>query len=316
MAGSSVVNDLRRGVTEYLEIRRAVGYKLERDSRLLPDFITFLEQAGAARITSDLAVTWARGSGTAHPAWWRARLSIVRGFARFIQTIDPTSEVPPADLLRAHRPRVTPYLYSEAEIAALLKAAERLRPPLRGTTFWTIVALMSVTGLRAGEALTLDRCDVDLKVGVLLVHGKGGHAREVPLHETTSRALTEYADIRDRHYPMPTTPAFFTARGGRITSSTFHHTFRLLVRCAGLEGRSERCRPRPHDLRHTMALRTLLDWYRAGVDVDVRLPQLSTYLGHRDPASSYWYLESSPELLALASERLGRLQRDPTEAQR
>jgi integrase/recombinase XerD len=310
------MNNLRRAVTEYLQIRRAVGYKLERDGRLLPHFITFLEQAGAGRITNDLAVAWARNPATAHPAWWRARLSIVRGFARYLQTIDPTSEVPPAELLRAHRPRITPYLYSQADIAALLEAADRLRPPLRATTFRTIVALMSVTGLRAGEALALDRCDVDLEGGVLLVHGKGGHDREVPLHDTTVRALAEYARLRDRHYPTSATPAFFTAREVRLADGTFHDTFRVLVRCAGLEGRSERCRPRPHDLRHTMALRTLLGWYRAGADVDVKLPLLSTYLGHRDPVSSYWYLQAAPELLALAGERLGSLQPDRTEGRR
>ncbi|MGA2930224.1 MAG: tyrosine-type recombinase/integrase [Solirubrobacteraceae bacterium] len=310
------MSDLRQAVAEYLRLRRAVGYKLERDGQLLPGFIEFLERAGAERITNELAVVWAMEPAAAHPAWWRQRLSIVRGFARYLQTLDPASEVPPAELLRAHRRRMTPYLYSQADIAALLDAAGALRPPLRAATYKTIIALMSVSGLRIGEALALDRGDVDLDGGALLVHGKGGHEREVALHETTTTALAQYARLRDRHYPRPTTPAFFTPRGVRLSSGTFHDTFRALVRRAGLEGRGERCCPRPHDLRHSMAVRTLLGWYRAGENVDVKLPLLSTYLGHRDPTSSYWYLQAAPELLELAAGRLASLQTSEAEGRR
>lgn len=302
------MSDLRQAVTDYLRIRRAAGYKLQRDGRLLPDFIDFLERAGAERITSELAAAWATRPAAAHPAWWRQRLSIVRGFARYLQTIDPASEVPPAELLRAHRPRIAPYLYSHAEVAALLGAAGGLRPPLRAATYRTIIGLMSVTGLRVGEALALDRGDVNLRQGVLLVTGKHGHEREVALHPTTTAALDRYRQMRDRHSPRPCTSAFFSARGVRLSRGTFHDTFRGLVSKAGLEWRSERCRPRPHDLRHTMAVRTLLGWYRSGEDVDAKLPLLSTYLGHRDPVSTYWYLQGSPELLQLAGERLGSLQ--------
>jgi integrase len=310
------MSDLRQAVIEYLQIRRAVGYKLERDGQLLPDFIAFLDRRGSERITNELAVEWATAPTTAHPAWWRQRLSIVRGFARYLQTIDRASDVPPAELLRAHRRRMTPYLYSHADIAALLESAGGLRPSLRAATYQTIIAVMSVSGLRIGEALALDRQDVDLNRGALLVHGKGGHEREVPLHDTTTAALAQYDRLRDRHHPRPATPAFFSPRGVRLSSGTFHDTFRGLVRRAGLEGRGERCRPRPHDLRHTMALRTLLGWYRAGENVDAKLPLLSTYLGHRDPASSYWYLQAAPELLALAAERLGILQPARAEGRR
>lgn len=302
------MSDLRQAAGEYLQLRRAVGYKLERDGQLLPDFIAFLERAGAERITTQLAVAWATGPGTAHPAWWRQRLSTVRGFARYMQTLDPASEIPPAELLRAHRRRITPYLYSPADIMALLEAAGELQPSLRAATYQTIIALMSVSGLRIGETLALDRHDVDLNDGTLLVHGKLGHEREVALHHTTTAALADYARFRDRHQPSPATPAFFSPRDVRLTSGTFHDTFRGLIRRAGLEGRGDRCYPRPHDLRHSMALNTLLGWYRAGENVDAKLPLLSTYLGHRDPSSSYWYLQAAPELLALAAERLGKLQ--------
>jgi integrase/recombinase XerD len=307
------MSDLGQAVAEYLEIRRAVGYRLERDGQLLPDFIGFLDRAGADRITKELALAWAMQPANAHPAWWRQRLSIVRGFARYLKTLDPSSQVPPEEMLRAHRQRITPYLYSQADITVLLQAAGGLLPSLRAATYQTIIALMSVSGLRIGEVLALDCPDVDLGSGALLVHGKGGHERVVALHETTAAALADYAKLRDRRYPRPATLAFFAPRGVRLRSGTFHDTFRGLVRLAGLEGRGERCRVRPHDLRHTMAVRTLLGWYRAGANVDAKLPLLSTYLGHRDPVSSYWYLQAAPELLALAAERLGNLQSSPVE---
>ena len=310
------MSDLRQAAAEYLEIRRAVGYRLERDGQLLPDFIRFLDRAGAERITNELALAWAMQPASAHPAWWRQRLSIVRGFARYLKTLDLSSQVPPEEMLHAHRQRITPYLYSQADIAALLQAAAGLLPSLRAATYQTIIALMSVSGMRIGEVLALDRPDVDLDSGALLVHGKGGHERELALHETTTAALADYAKLRDRHYPRPATLAFFSPRGVRLRSGTFHDTFRVLVRLGGLVDRGERCRVRPHDLRHTMAVQTLLGWYRAGANVDVKLPLLSTYLGHRDPVSSYWYLQAAPELLALAAERLGSLQSSPVEAGR
>jgi integrase/recombinase XerD len=225
------------------------------------DFVEFLARAGAERITNELALAWARKPAGAHPAWWRSRLSIVRGFARYLQTLDPASEVPPAELLGAHRPRIAPYLYSQADIAALLTAADGLGPPLRAATYRTMIALLSVSGIRIGEALALDRGDVDLHGGVLLVRGKGGHQREVPLHETTTAALAQYARLRERHHPSPATPAFFSARGVRLTNGTFHDTFRTLVRRAGLQGRSQRPYPRPHDYADLRVMPT--SWRRA-----------------------------------------------------
>lgn len=302
---------LRAAVDDYLAIRRGLGFQLERAGQLLPDLVSYLEQAGAEHLTSELALAWATLPTGAHPAWWRQRLGIARGFARHLQTIDPRSEVPP-DLLQAHWPRVTPYLYAPAEVAALMEAARRLAPPLRAATCETVIGLLAVSGLRVGEALALDRADVDLEGGILRVRrAKHGNSREVPLHDSTSRALGDYGRLRDRHCPEPMTAAFFVAgRGLRLTSGTFQATFRTLVHRAGLEGRGERCRPRPHDLRHSFAVTTLLDWYRAGVDVDARLPLLSTYLGHVDPAATYWYLQAAPELLALAGRRLEQVLRE------
>lgn len=299
---------LGQALEDYLRIRRRLGFELKSDQLLLENFVAFLERAGAERITTELALMWARLPVDARPHRWRQRLGIVRGFARYLATIDPDSEIPSKDLLPARQPRVAPYIYSPAEIGALIEAAGGLTPPLRAASHQTVIGLMATTGLRLGEALGLDREDVDLVDAALHVRARQTKQREVPLHPTTTEALREYARQRDRRWPTPQTPAFFlNARGGRLTKSEFNHRFAKLIGHVGLEGRGERVRPRPHDLRHTFAVRTLLDWYHAGEDIDRRMPLLSTFLGHVDPASTYWYLEAVPELMALISARLERL---------
>jgi len=300
---------LQESLADYLQVRRRLGFEMPQDGRLLAGFVEFLEQAGAPRITSELALAWARLPVDAHPHRWRQRLSVARGFARHVATIDPTSEVPSKDLLPGHRSRIAPYVYTEEEIAALMEAAGKLRPRLRGARHATVIGLLAVTGMRPGEAVGLDRQDVDLNNGVVMVRaGKQKKQREVPLHRTTISALREYARLRDACIPQPSTPAFFvSARGHRMGREELNRTFTKLVSEVGLDGRGARSRPRPHDLRHAFAVNTLLGWYRAGEDIDRRMPLLSTYLGHVDPASTYWYLEAVPELLELVSRLLEEL---------
>jgi len=300
------MSSLQQALRDYLQIRRSLGFKLESDGRMLEDFIGFVERAGATRITTELALCWAKLPQNARPYHWRKRLGMVRLFAQYTATIDPRSEVPSKDLLPATRQRLAPYIYSPEEIAALMGAARALSPAPRAATFETLIGLMAATGLRLGEALALDRGDVDLDDGALRVRGKQGEQREVPLHPSTVEALRKYALLRDRRWPEPNTAAFFLSRlGVRLTVAAVHNkTFPHLIREAGLEGRGHRARPRPHDLRHTFAVSTLLDWHQAGADVDRELPLLSTYLGHRDPSNTYWYLQATPELLALVAQRL------------
>jgi integrase/recombinase XerD len=296
---------LRKALEDYLRIRRQLGYQLKLDGQLLEDFVGFLEQAGATRITTELALDWAKLPAGARPHRWRQRLGIVRAFARYLATIDPSSEVPSSDLLPARAVRVAPHVYSDAETVALIGAARALSPVLRAATFETLIGLLAAAGLRLGEALSLDRQDVDLKSGALHVHAKRGKQREVPVHATTTKALGKYARLRDRHWPEPNTPAFFVStRGQRLTASEVHYTFPRLIRQIGLQGRGHRATPRPHDFRHAFAVRTLLDWHQADAEVDRKLPLLSTYLGHRDPADTQWYLQAVPELLALVAKRL------------
>jgi integrase len=196
-------------------------------------------------------------------------------------------------------------LYSDAEIAALIAAANTLSTPLRRTTFATLIGLLAVTGIRVGEAIALDRGDVDLAARRLTVRfGKFGKTRELALHPSTIDALRRYQRLRDRLAPRTGTSAFFVSlAGNRLLYCNVHHAFHRLVRLAGLTPRSS-CRPRIHDLRHSFAVHTMLDAYVCGEDGQARLTLLATWLGHVHPASTYWYLSASPELMAVAGTRL------------
>ena len=292
-------------LAEYLHVRRQLGFKLKLNGYLLGDFVAFLETAGAERITSDLSVTWARRPG-ASARYHMERLSMVRRFARYLATIDPANEIPPVDLLHARETRNAPYLYSEREIGELIAAAAALTPAQRGATYRTVIGVMATSGLRIGETLALDHRDVDLELGVLHVRdGKGRRHRDVPVHHSTTQVLRDYARLRGRARPRPDTPAFFISTiGVRVTGSRFHKTFRKLIAQVDPQSGRERAHRRPHDLRHAFAVRTLLGWHYTGVDIDRRMPLLSTYLGHSNPSSSYWYLQASPELMALVANRL------------
>jgi len=302
------MSGLRHAASEYLAIRRALGYKLTWQGRLLFEFVDYLDASGAAVITTELALAWAQRPTNATPLWWRQRLSVVRGFARHHQGVDPRTEVPASDLLPARFRRAVPHLYAGAEIDALLAAARAIRSPLRAATYETLLGLLAVTGLRVGEAIGLDHDDVDCVGGRLVVRsGKNGTSREVPLHPSAVAALRAYARRRDALCPRPGSPGFFVSIAGtRLDYRAVWHEFDRLRRRTGLTGRPGSRPPRLHDLRHAFVLRTLLAWYRAGVDVEAHLPRLSTYLGHVDPTSTYWYMEAAPELLALAAERLER----------
>jgi len=300
------MSDLRRVLEDYLSTRENLGYQVGEPGHLLGQFLDHLEANGLDTITTESAVAWAIQPHTTVSAWQARRFGLVRGFATYLHTIDPDSEIPAAGLVTGRNRRAVPYLYSEAEIAALMAAAGQLRSPVRAATYQTLLGLLAVTGLRIGEAIALDRDDVDIAHGQLTVRrGKFGKSRQLPLHATTVNALHEYSQKRNRLLPDPASPAFFvSATGTRLFYSTFHRSFSELITRAGLQPRSATCRPRPHDLRHSFAVRTLLNWYRDDLDAAARLPLLSTWLGHVHPASTYWYLSGAPELFALVADRL------------
>jgi integrase len=298
----------REALADYLDLRRGLGFKLERDAKLLDQFISWLEQRGASTVTTADALAWATLPAGASRGWLRMRITVVRGFAGYLATLDPATEVPPASLLPGGTCRAVPYLYSAVEIEALLAQAERLRTPLRAATLQTLIGLLAVTGMRIGEALALDDGDFDPSKGMLLVrHAKRGRHRLLPLHHTTVTALRSYQRLRDQTFPSPVSEALLVCTAGtRLRYDNVSITFAKLARRAGLSARSGNCRPRPHDLRHSFAVATLLDWYRDGRDIAPRLPLLSAYLGHAEPANTYWYLDAAPELLAEAAYRLGQ----------
>jgi integrase/recombinase XerD len=294
-------------VEDYLRLRRALGFKLERAGQLLPQLVAYLEAAGAGTVTSDLAIAWARLPDAA-PNHWAQRLAVARGFARYLQTVDPAAEVPPPGVFPARRHRPAPYLFSQRDICRILEAARALRPPLRAATHEAIFGLIAASGMRIGEAIGLARDDVDLDTGVITIReAKFERSRLVPLHPTVTGALDCYAAERDRLCPRPRSAAFFLSGAGtRLDRSGVGATFRKIT--AGLGIRSAAVRPRVHDLRHSFAVQTLLRWQRAGVNIDERIGSLSTYLGHVAPADTYWYLSASPELMSLAAERLAELE--------
>lgn len=301
------MSSLHEALADYLAMRRALGYKLEREGKLLPQFVDFIEDRGEQHLSTQAALSWA-ALPSASAGWSSARLRLVRGFAIYMHAIDPANEVPATDLLPCAPRRATPYLYDQAQISALLAVAGTLRTPHRIATIRTLIGLLVVTGMRIGEAVGLDNEDFDARNGCLVIRGaKFGKSRELALHSSTTAALRRYLRRADRPAPTPdAAPLLITMVGTRLLKCDAQRTFTTLTRRAGIEPRSGSCRPRLHDLRHSFAVATVLDGYHQDQDVGRRLALLATYLGHSDPAATYWYLSAAPELMHLAADRLQR----------
>ena len=308
------MNTLREAVREYLEMRRALGFKLRETGKGLDDFVRFMERRKAPYITQALALTWAQQPSNVQPAYWGQRLSYIRGFANYRSVTDPRTQIPPDGLLPFHPRRARPYLYSEAEINSLLEAALKMpcryeRGKLRPWVYHCLLGLLSVSGLRLGEACNLEVQDVDLNAALLTIRGaKFGKTRLVPLHATTCTVLANYISRRKRHWAGRTVSSylFVSSTGNRLDSGDVHRTFYELSRQIGLRGPSDSHGPRLHDMRHRFATNTLVQWYRSDEDPERRLPVLSAYLGHVHVADTQWYLDSSPELMREAMRRLER----------
>lgn len=299
---------LRKAVKDYLTMRRSLGFKLRDMGYNLRHFVSFMEQQRAFVITTDLALRWAQQPQNVQPAQWAARLSFVRSFARYWSATDPRTEIPPMGLLPYRTKRATPYIYSNDEIQHLLKAARDLPPStgLRPWTYYSLFGLMAVTGMRISEVIRLDGADIDLRQGLLTIRlTKFSKSRLIPLHSSTVKKLKLYLQRRDELYPRHLTARFFLSNQGTpLTDCMVRWTFVKLSRQIGLRKVGDSFGPRLHDLRHRFAVTTLLHWYRTGLDVEQRLPVLSTYMGHSHVTDTYWYLSAIPELLALTKDRL------------
>jgi integrase len=304
------MTDLSFELDRYLTIRRSFGHKLKAPEGILRRFVRFAATQDADRITTQLFLQWHGTFGVASRETWAQRYTAVRLFACWMHGLDPTHEVLPARLMPYRQRRSRPNIYSEEQIRSILREAGALhsRNGLRGASYSVLFGLIAVTGLRVTEAVSLNVNEVDLDAGIITVlRGKFGGERLVPIEETTRQRLGEYAAVRDRLFGQQSKRFFLNDQGGFLTSTGARYNFANICQKIGLREPQRRHGygrgPRIHDLRHTFAVRTLIGWYRSGMDPDREMIKLTTYLGHTAPACTYWYIEAVPELLELASKR-------------
>jgi len=294
----------------YLSVRRSLGYDLRADERILRRFARFADQERASHVDTALFLRWDASLPNVGTSTRSARLGKVRLFAQWLSGIDPAHEVPPRGLLPDRYARQRPYIYTEAEIAAIITAAKKLPSiyGLRALTCSTLFGLIAFTGLRISEALALNDGDIDTEAGVVRIRrGKLGKERLLPLDQSVVAQLIVYAAERDRLLGC-SAPAFFvTEKGTRLADCGARYNFAQVCQRIGLRPGQQYCRhgrgPRIHDLRHSFAVRTMIGWYRTGKDPSHEMIRLTTYLGHTNPSNTFWYLEAVPELLDLAMAR-------------
>lgn len=302
---------LSKELDRYLTIRRSLGYTLDKTERDLRRFIAFADQQNSKYVSTDLFLRWQTSFGHAKRPTWSARLGTVHLFAQWLHGLDPQHEVPSKALIPPRYRRARPYIYSDNEIRRIVEAAAELPSAtgIRALTYATFFALIAVTGLRIGEAISLDDTDVDLEIGVLRIRrGKQGKERFVPVSDSTRAELKAYVQKRNRLLGSPPQSFFVSTRGSRITENNGQYNFANLCQKIGMRAPEKLGRhgrgPRIHDMRHSFCVRTMLNWYRTGLDVRREMIKLSTYLGHCGPESTFWYIEAVPELLELASQRV------------
>ena len=304
------MKSLQDHLSQYIAARRALGTQLQEPAKTLSGFIKFLGRKAAKFITIPLALEWSQQSKNAQRATWARKLSMVRQFARWLSVIEPRHQVPPPRLLNVRHHRSKPHIYSDQEIARLMAAATTLksRPGMKGLTLSTLTGLLAASGLRPGEAASLENRDVDLQTGVLVIReSKFGKSRLVPVHKSVITALEKYTRERNRIFPHPCSSAFFVSdRGTALNLGVVRRWFCQISRSCGLRtgpgGKRYGRGPRLQDLRHTFATKRLVEWYRTGSNVPLQIPKLATYLGHSSVACTYWYIEAVPELLELATK--------------
>jgi site-specific recombinase XerD len=305
---------IRNALTQYIAVRRALGTRLREPAVTLGHFVEVLEREGAEFITTNLALRWAQEPKRAQRATWARRLTMVRRFAAWLSVFDPRTEVPPKRLLHARHRRNKPYIFTDREIERLMAEAARLPSPkgLRTLTHVTLIGLLAATGLRPGEALALDLRDVDLQSGILAIRQtKFGKSRFVPIEDSTCAALAHYLERRNEVCAHRPADGFLVSESGaRLRDDAARRTFAKVSCAIGLRAAAGSRRigrgPRLQDMRHTFATRKLIEWYRAGLDVERELPKLATYLGHVNVSHTYWYIEAVPELLHFATEQMSQ----------
>lgn len=297
------MKQLMPALKEYLKIRRSFGYKLNDTERYLKHFIAFLAKRNCYFITTRLALQWATLSQHAKRSHWSKLLSAVRLFAHYRTAEDPRTEIPPSYLLPQQSDRAIPYIYSNKELRQLLMAFKLLPShELCHHTYYTFFGLMMVTGCRISELIALNCDDLDLNNGWITIwNSKFNKSRLLPLHPTTVQQLKKYSKVRNKFLDHDTPAFFISERGTRITKSSTRRVFIQASKQIGLRGSDDLSGPRIHDIRHRFATKTLLNWYRKGLDIHKKILLLTTYLGHKSPKDTYWYITGTPELLAQAT---------------
>ena len=305
------MRSLRQGVGEYVAMKKAMGFLFHRQSIKLRNFCVFMDKNKQEYITIELAKQWALGGKPSPTRVSASHLAILRAFAIYWNTIEPKTEIWPESYWRIPYVRKNPYIYQEEEIQNLLRGCNALEPDgcLGPLAFYTLFGLIASCGLRVSEATCLLKIDVDLQAGVVTIRSKFNKIRTIPVDKTTLFALQEYAATRETYCKKkgndPSPSFFITTEAVPINVWTAEWAFNEIALKCGVRTISRRG-PRIHDLRHTFVVRTLESWYRQGKDVEALLPILSTYVGHANPGSTFWYITITPELMALASDRMDR----------
>lgn len=301
---------LTHRLEEYLALRRAMGYSLDSTGRLLGKFTEYADLKGQHTITTSLFLDWKASFGNANPNTWAQRLGMVRMFAIWLAQRDDQTEVPPTQLLPGNQKRNTPYIYSKSEIASIVEEAGKLPSDYgtRGALWRTFFGLVSVTGMRVSEAIKLDNSDVDMKNAVVTVQqGKNNRIRQLPIDQSVVEQLNDYAQLRDQFINTASDRFFLKEDGIPASACGARYNFAQVSMKVGLRSQQRFCRhghgPRIHDLRHTFAVHTILEWFREERNIEREMYKLSNYLGHTKPKNTYWYIEAIPELMQLAAAR-------------
>lgn len=303
--------NLHTRLSDYLSLRRSLGYKLVSDGKILNTFVCYLLQNEMEYITVENALTWAKKSTSKRPSRWGSRLSIVRGFASYLSALDQRTEIPPVGLLPSKHQRPTPFIFTREDINQLLHGARNKAktPAMLKESLSCLYGLMSITGLRVSEALKLTDQDIDFVTGVVTVEcSKFGKSRLVPLHQSTTTALQRYQSTRKRACGINTSHFFVNQYGKPISYDCVRYHFRKIVQFMDQPNQPGKPTPTLHDLRHYFAISTITQWYEAGEDVHAKLPILSTFLGHVEIRDTYWYISACPSLMLAAVQRLEREQ--------
>jgi integrase len=301
---TTFVTMLADSVDGYIALQHSLGYQFRKQAASLHAFLRYVRAADACGpLSQTLALDYVMASCLT-PNGRAIRYAVIRRFAEYHAAFDPRTEALDRRALPRSRAIPPPRILSEEELGSLMAASQRISGtyPLRGRTLTTVIGLLASTGLRSGEALRLDRSDVDLSKGVLQIRKtKFRKDRLVPVHVSTLTALQGYVRHRDLVFPAPKTPAFFiSTRGTRLSSAGLYYGFEQACALAGVNAQANK-RLRPHDLRHRFAVTRLAEWHRQKIDVQSMLPQLATYLGHTRYSDTAYYITATSELLGLAA---------------